>query len=323
MLTRTEVNYSTTTREALAVVQAVKWFRSYLLGIPFILRTDHASLQWLFRQNADGMTYRMIEVLQEFDFQEVHRPGEKHGNADALSRQTTREPEWQEGEEEAFTGSCPEPTNLETAIAKLREPEVFLLSITQQSEENVTSVELKASSDEVRAKQREDLAIATILQKATVPLNDRQYNGSTFGVNPMTRKQAQKLEPEVLGLWNNWEQFMMKDGMIIRKWYAPGKDGYQELIVVPQVAKRSVQEQLHDSKVTGEHFALHKTPDRTRQRFWWPMMRRDIDNWIKSCKPCAARSTAGRNLKAELQPITVGVRFAKVAADILGPVTRN
>ena len=139
----------------------------------------------------------------------------------------------------------------------------------------------------------------------------------------MTREQAQKLGPEVLGLWNNSEQLMMKDGILIRKWYTPGKDGYQELIVVPQVAKRSVLEQLHDSKVTGGHFALHKTLERIRQRFWWPMMRRDIDKWIKSCKPCAARSTAGRNLKAELQPITVGVRFAKVAADILGPVTRN
>ena len=35
VLTGTEVNYSTTKREALAVVQAIKWFRSYLLGIPF------------------------------------------------------------------------------------------------------------------------------------------------------------------------------------------------------------------------------------------------------------------------------------------------
>ena len=71
----------------------------------------------------------------------------------------------------------------------------------------------------------------------------------------MTREQAQQLGPEVLGLWNNWEQFMMKDGILIRKWYTPGKDGYQVFIFVPQVAKRSVLEQLHDSKVTGGHFA--------------------------------------------------------------------
>ena len=163
------------------------------------------------------------------------------------------------------------------------------MSITEYSEENGASVELKASSDEVRAKQREDSAIATILQKATVPLNDRQYNCRTFGVNPMTMEQAQKLGPEVLGLWNNWEQFMMKDGILIRKWYTPGKDGYQELIVVPQVARRSVLEQLQDSKVTGGLFALHKLLDRTRQRFWWPMMRRDIDKGIKKLQTmCSA-----------------------------------
>ena len=55
--------------------------------------------------------------------------------------------------------------NLETATGKLREPEVFLLSITEYSDKNVASVELKANNDENRAKQREDSAIATILQK--------------------------------------------------------------------------------------------------------------------------------------------------------------
>ena len=184
--------------------------------------------------------------------------------------------------------------NLETAIAR------FFFN-----KENVASVEFKASSVENSAKQREDPAIATILEKATIPLNDRQYSCNTFGVNPMTREQTQKLGPEVLGFWYNWEQFTMKDGILIRKWYTPGKDGYQELIVVPQVAMRSLIEHLHDSKLTGGHFALHKTLDRTRQRFWLPMMRRDIDNWIKSCKPCAARSTAGINWKIELQPVTV------------------
>ena len=139
----------------------------------------------------------------------------------------------------------------------------------------------------------------------------------------MSREQVQNKGPEILGLWNNWEQFMMKDSILIRKWYTPGKDGYQELIAVPQVVKRSVLEQLHDSKVTGGNLAILKTLDGTRQWFLWPMMRRDVDNWIKSCKLCAARSTSGRNLKAELQPFILGVQFAKVAADILGPVKCN
>ena len=60
VLTKTEVNYATTKRKALGFVQAMQWFRPYIYGTQCIVRTDHASLQWLFRQNADGMTFRLI-----------------------------------------------------------------------------------------------------------------------------------------------------------------------------------------------------------------------------------------------------------------------
>ena len=40
-------NYCVTRRELLAVVKAVKHFRSYLYGQRFKLRMDHASLMWL------------------------------------------------------------------------------------------------------------------------------------------------------------------------------------------------------------------------------------------------------------------------------------
>ena len=68
VLTKTEVNYATTTREALGIVQAMQWFRPYIYGTQCVVRTDHASLQWLFRQNADGMTFRMIQKMQEYEY---------------------------------------------------------------------------------------------------------------------------------------------------------------------------------------------------------------------------------------------------------------
>ena len=86
VLSKTECQYATTKREALAVVQAVKWFKPYIWGLKFIIRTDNASLKWLFRQNADEMTFRMLQKLQEFNYEFVHRAGEKHGNTDGLSR---------------------------------------------------------------------------------------------------------------------------------------------------------------------------------------------------------------------------------------------
>ena len=51
------------------------------------MRTDHGSLRWLLNfQNPEGQVARWIQVLGEYDYQVVHRPGKGHGNADGLSR---------------------------------------------------------------------------------------------------------------------------------------------------------------------------------------------------------------------------------------------
>ena len=120
VLTSAESKYSTTKREALAVIQAMEWFKPFLLGTKFVLRTDHASLQWLFRQNNDGMIFRMLQKLQEFDFQVVHRSGEKHGNADGLSRQSSNTPEISVEEQKELFGDCPAAETLNDALGHIQ-----------------------------------------------------------------------------------------------------------------------------------------------------------------------------------------------------------
>ena len=87
VMNKAERKYSVTRKELLAVVTFTKHFRSYLLGRRFVLRTDHSALQWLYSfKEPEGQTARWLEMLQEFDFQVIHRRGRDHGNADALSR---------------------------------------------------------------------------------------------------------------------------------------------------------------------------------------------------------------------------------------------
>ena len=83
-----ETRYSTTEKEALAIVWAVRQFRHYLLGTTFEIITDHNALRWLFTKqtNPTPRISRWITTMMEYNFIISYRPGRVNQNADALSR---------------------------------------------------------------------------------------------------------------------------------------------------------------------------------------------------------------------------------------------
>ena len=92
VLTPAQRKYCTTRKELLAIVAFTRQFRHYLLGNHFILRTDHKSLKWIMNlRNNEGQLTRWLEELSQYNMSIQHRPGNKHINADALSRIPDRE----------------------------------------------------------------------------------------------------------------------------------------------------------------------------------------------------------------------------------------
>jgi len=84
-----ETRYSTTEKECLAIVKAVKHFEAYLLGGHFELVTDHKALLALNKTVGGGARLvRWALALQPFKFTIVHRQGSLHVDADGLSRQS-------------------------------------------------------------------------------------------------------------------------------------------------------------------------------------------------------------------------------------------
>ena len=64
-LNQAECNYTTTEREALALVEGIKKFQPYLHDRKFVVYTDHGSLRWLMNvKDATGRLARWALLLQ-------------------------------------------------------------------------------------------------------------------------------------------------------------------------------------------------------------------------------------------------------------------
>ena len=231
VLTKSEKKYSATRREMLALIWGIKHFRSYLYGQKFDARTDHNSLKCLHSfHEPEGRVARWLEVLSEYDFTIVHRPGAKHSYADALSR-----------------SNC---SQHDTQDVQINQPIAAL--VTSLASDNWLGAK---SADEIQAAQRADpnlLAVATWLEKGTIP--------SQFPKNCNQQLQA---------LWNQ-RHHLLRDGIVYCQWRdVPGNGENQKLqLVVPKQWISDILTSLHDSS-TAAHLGTRKTLERIRNRFYW------------------------------------------------------
>ena len=143
-----------------------------------------------------------------------------------------------------------------------------------------------------------------------------------LGRNPFPREVAQEWKcPDALELWSNWDKLALANRVLYRKWTPSNRNQETWQAVVPSAMRAEVLYQLHDSPLSGGHFAVEKTMSRIKQRFWWLGWRSSIEKHIAKCTRCAARTTAGKGRRANLQTIEAKAPFRIVAEDILAPVT--
>lgn len=285
-LTSPEKNYCATRKELLAIVDAVRHFHHYLYGAPFIIRTDHSALQWLKTlKDQEGQLARWLGRLGQYHFKVQHRSGEKHLNADSLSRR-------------------PCDSDCKHCRRKEFNPEIrcrVAETVGQHTKRD------EAHDDGVKAMQRSDQDLAPIIscmeQRMDKPSWEEMRSASTI-----TKRY-----------WAQWELLRLQDDILQRRWESTDGKTEQWLVVVPVNLRENVMMEVHGS-VTGGHFGKKKTLQRLRSRFYWIGMRRDVCEWCRVCETCAAKKGPQKTPQAPVQLCNAGAPMERVAVDVYGPL---
>ena len=306
-LNKAERNYCVTDRELLAVKYFVEYFKHYLLGRTFVVRSDHQALKWLFSlKEPKNRIARWIEVLSAFDFVVEYRAGKKHGNADGLSRcPDPRRCQCEDMDEEGHNLRCG-PCNKclkrsENIVENFELPGERVGRVGEQSTwfQGYTYHELKEM-------QRNDVDLAIVigfLEAPQLPSN----------------QEVLKQSPAVRHYWIYRQMLSMCNGILVRHYTKHDGTGKYVQFVVPRVMRNDVIYHMHNSLMSG-HLGVSKTEGKLLQRFYWYQVREDIRLWILNCDECQSNKLSVKRPRAPLGSMLTGFPMDRLAVDILGPL---
>ena len=288
-LSKAEHKYCATRKELLALVYFVKYFRHYLYGREFTVRTDHGSLRWLMNfKNPEGQVARWLEVLSTYTFTVEHRPGRLHGNADSLSRKPV--------------SPCNKDIHEEVAYEKENQDRQCLqLSITETADDDRDLIKL----------QQEDEDLARV--RTWVRSNERPFS-----------KEIAACSYVLKSLWNQFPRLELQNGLLVRKLENFENDSISYQAIVPRDARRDILRYSHDLKTAG-HLGGKKTLSKVRQMFYWPGLQGDVKSYVAGCETCTKRKEPNPTKRAPMQIVRSGFPMERIAIDILGelPITSN
>jgi transposase InsO family protein len=340
-LDRREQNYCVTRKELLAVVYFMRLFKQYLLGARFRVRTDHAALSWLKRTpDPIGQQARWLEQIEEFDFVIEHRSGNRHGNADALSRRACIKPEClcelrcnseQEpyGDDSPTFGGSADRQGCETQV-KL--PEVVSVSHRRAPvEETYQQNNLRARKVTPRngVEQANDNVVpgSTVLPWSLQGLQAAQCADKDIEcIRNLLQKSAEKPPWEEVALqsrdvktmWAMWPRLSIRDGLLKRRFESA--DGLSERwqVVLPLNLRTEFMKIAHGG-MTGGHLARRRTANAIQSRAYWPSWSSDLDLFMRQCETCARYHRGKVKRNAPMQVALVGEPWERVSVDITGP----
>ena len=222
--------------------------------------------------------------LQEFQFKITHRPGKLNANVDALSRLKVKDPKMsQQNQNQLNSCANPKPNMIHT-----------------QPESCAVTINPRVSLKQV---QRLDLALALLIEFKKSGRDKPNFS-------------AWAKDPRLKHFWYQYDRLFLKEDLLVRS-IRRNSPIPQYAIVIPDALISQVLQEVHDSAFIG-HLGITRTENQIRKRFYWPGVRKSVENYIKVCPTCARTKVHPNVNKVPLQSIEIGEPFSFWTIDYMG-----
>lgn len=293
-LNSAERNYSTTEKELLAIVWAVKHYRFYLYGRKFNVITDHKPLEWLYKnKDPSSRLMRWRIALEEFEYEIKYKRGTCNQNADALSRNPVLVVQQLKGNIRISDKPVPQyRTQTDTPMCLQEGPERSEKIMDQEG--RVIKVVLYTPDRE---------PVFPKVRNAPEHCIHLNFNEWLLFCNVSRQRGIQLIKDH--GKRNPDTNIIFHDEEIV--FPAPAD--------VPRILKD------HHCSTIGGHKGEKKTYTRILNNYYWKNMIKDIKEFVRNCLECQRVKANRRPCITPLELTDTPKRFNdKVAMDVVGPL---
>lgn len=336
--TKGEQNKSTPLQELTAIHWALNFFRPYIYGTRFLVKSDHRSLIYLFTmKNPNSKLIRMRLDLEEYDFEIEYIKGKNNVGADALSRIDFDD------------------------IKKLSAEVDTIVRITTRS----GSRKFNQVEDQNLNHNYKDVKINKVkIYEVNSPLEVRKLPRIIFKIyanNPYCTIKKGKQTIRRFCLWNyikndvlsikevlsrlEQEEIILAIGKLqlsindsifnlisVQKFKEIAGQTLRHLIIAltPKTTyitddneKQNLINKYHNDKILGGHSGTRRLYCKLRLKYFWPGMTKDVSTFVKQCKECQLNKARVKNRENLSITPTPQYAFDIVLVDTIGPLIKS
>ncbi|KAK3106463.1 hypothetical protein FSP39_020529 [Pinctada imbricata] len=290
-LSKSERNYPAHKLEFLSLKWAVsEKFKDYLYGNHFVVFTDNNPLTYvLTTAQLDATGHRWVAALAAYDFEIKYRPGYNNADADGMSRHPgLKKDECHTISGESIKAICGAQHTSPYIECLPTSPDVLDIHVSKLPEMPYIDIRFEQQNDP-------DVSLWLDFVFHNFKPHKDQYPSSMFH-NIM---------------FQNFDRLTIQKGILYRETTINDRKKLQQ--VLPHAIISDVLYYIHN---TLGHQGRDRTLSLIKDRFFWPGMSKDVEDWITNCGRCVRRKTP-TNTRVPLVNITSTQPLELVCMDFL------